>query len=283
MRARLATTAMNIEITILGSGTSTGVPMLGCACEACTSADPRDQRFRASILLRWAETSVVVDATPEFRLQMLRAGVPSLDALILTHNHADHVGGLDDLRQYTMGSSRRIPVYGPPEALCWVRHRFGYIWDSTQVGGGLPQIDLVPVVRPFALNGVTIVPVPVLHGVLRVYGYRIGDFAYLSDVSAIPERSMRLLAGLDLLVVDAVRYRPHRTHFNLEQAMAVSRRLGARRTLFTHMNHDFLHRKLAAELPDGMAPAYDGQVVRVQAPGMGWNSRRTPISAKRPG
>lgn len=257
--------SVEISFTILGSGTSTGVPMLACRCETCMSSDSRDKRLRASALLRWPGSTVVIDTTPEFRIQMLRAGAQSLDAVLLTHNHADHVNGLDDLRQFTFGSKRRIPVYGHPQTMGWVRHHFDYVWEATQVGGGLPKIDLIKVEAPFVVNGVRFTPIPVQHGVLTVYGYRVGDVAYISDVSAIPRESMSLLAGLDTLFLDAVRYRPHSTHFHVATAVEAAQRIGARQTYLTHLNHDLMHRSLEKELPAGIAPAHDGLVVRATA------------------
>jgi len=258
---RFTLPVMQIELTVLGSGTSTGVPMLACRCPACTSADPRDKRFRASALLCWQGATVVVDTTPEFRLQMLRANAHSLDAVLLTHNHADHVHGFDDLRSYTFGGKNPIPVYASEETLAWVRGHFRYIWEAKQIGGGLPRVELIPVSEPFDVCGVRIVPVPVKHGILDVYGYRIGDIAYISDVSHIPAESMELLRGVRSLFLDAVRYKPHATHFHLEAAIDAARRIGARQTYLTHLNHDFVHSRLARELPDGIAPAYDGLVV----------------------
>lgn len=253
-----------IEFTILGSGTSTGVPMLACDCETCMSGDSRDKRLRASALVRWPGSTVVIDTTPEFRIQMLRAHARALDAVLLTHNHADHVNGLDDLRQFTFGSQRRIPVYGHPRTMRWVRSHFDYVWEATQMGGGLPKIDLVPIDRPFTVNDVLFTPIPVRHGVLTVYGYRVGDVAYISDVSAIPEESMALLGGLDTLFLDAVRYRPHSTHFHVATAVDAAQRIGARQTYLTHLNHDLMHCRLVRELPAGVAPAHDGLTVRTR-------------------
>ena len=255
-----------IELNILGSGTSTGIPMLGCDCETCTSDDPQDRRFRSSLLLRWRDTVVVIDTTPEFRLQMLRARCQTLDAVLLTHCHADHVAGLDDVRPFSFGNSRPIPIYGNAETLNSIKKRFDYVWNAPQIGGGLPKIELRPVTEPFVIDQVEIVPVPVQHGIISIYGYRVGNMAYISDVSGIPESSMALLQGVEILIVDAVRYRPHATHFHLEAAIEASRAIGAKQTYFTHLNHDFLHRRLAAELPAGMAPAYDGLLLEAHAP-----------------
>lgn len=256
---------MDVEVTILGSGTSTGVPMPGCRCETCTSSDPRDQRYRASALLRWADTTLVIDTTPEFRLQVLRARVRTIDGVLLTHNHSDHIHGFDDLRSFTFGSSRKIPVWGTSDALAWMRSHFAYIWEATQIGGGLPKVELCPIDGPVEFRSLWVRPIPVKHGILDIYGYRVGDLAYLSDVSEIPQASMALLEGLNTLVLDAVRYRPHATHFHLDAAVEAARRIGAQRTYFTHLNHDFRHSRLAAELPAGMAPAYDGLVLQATA------------------
>lgn len=249
---------MSVRVTILGSGTSTGVPMLSCSCTACTSTDSRDRRLRSSLLISVAGRNVVIDTTPEFRIQMLRADVGSLDAVLLTHSHADHIQGFDDLRAFTMGTDKRIPVYGASHTLAHIREHFRYIWESEQVGGGVPQVDLRAVDAPFEVAGLAVEPIPVRHGCLDVFGYRFADCAYISDVSDIPESSMERLQGLKLLILDAVRYRPHSTHFHLEAAKQVARRLAPAKTVFTHLNHDFVHAELVEQLPAGMDAAYDG-------------------------
>lgn len=249
---------MSVRITMLGSGTSTGVPMLGCSCSACTSKDPRDWRLRSSLLISVDGRNAVIDTTPEFRIQMLRANVNALDAVLLTHSHADHIHGFDDLRAFTMGTDKRIPVYGAPHTLAYIREHFRYIWESEQVGGGVPQVDLRAIDTSFEVAGLTFEPIPVWHGRLAVFGFRFADCAYISDVSCIPDSSMDRLRGLKLLIIDAVRYRPHSTHFHLDAAQRVARRLAPAKTVFTHLNHDFLHAELINQLPADMDAAYDG-------------------------
>jgi phosphoribosyl 1,2-cyclic phosphate phosphodiesterase len=256
---------MRIRMTLLGTGTSVGVPMLGCDCPGCTSDDPRDNRWRASALLQWEGCTVVIDLTPEFRLQMLRAGVTSLDAVLLTHCHADHIHGLDDVRPYGFLRKDPIPFYADGHTSEHIRTHFPYIWSPRAQGGGIPRIELRPVAEPFPVGGVEIVPVPVLHGEMPILGFRVGDMAYLTDCSAIPETSLPLLEGVRTLFLDAVRYKPHPTHFHLDAAIDAARRVGAERTFFTHLNHDFVHAALERECPPGMAPAYDGMVVDVRA------------------
>lgn len=250
------------RLTFLGTGTSVGVPMVGCSCPACTSADPRDNRLRSSVLLEWHDGTsprvAVIDTTPELRLQLLRERVSRLDAVLITHNHADHIHGLDDVRPFCFRQDERIPVYGRDDTLAWTRQHYAYVWEAVEVGGGLPRIDLFPVREAFTVRGLPVTPLEVLHGQRPIYGYRFGNCAYISDVSQIPEETFRQLEGVDTLILDAVRYKPHKTHFHLEAAVAAARRVGARQTYFTHMNHDFLHGKLSDELPSGMAPAYDG-------------------------
>ena len=205
-----------ILILILGSGTSTGVPQVGCECETCRSTDPRDSRTRASIMFQWDDCTVVVDTTPEFRLQMLRERVARIDAVLFTHNHADHVHGLDDVRPYTYGMPAPLPVYAAPDTAEWIRHHFAYVWKAVQQGGGLPRIELRPVEGAFDIDGLRFTPLPVMHGVLPIYGYRVADFAYLTDVSDIPAETMALLDGVHTLVIGAVRYKPHATHCHVD-------------------------------------------------------------------
>lgn len=254
---------MNGILEILGSGTSVGVPMPACSCPGCLSSDPCDKRLRSSALLQYNGVNVVIDTTTDFRQQALRARMQRLDAVLLTHNHADHVMGLDDVRPFCFRQEGEIPFYGSEDCLRWVRGHFNYIWEAKQVGGGLPRIELNPVRggEAFDLFGARVTPLPVLHGELAIYGYRIGNLGYICDVSHIPDTTFALLAGIEYLIIDGLRTREHPTHFNFAQAIAAARRSGARRIWFTHISHDSLHAQLVAELPEGFAPAYDGMKI----------------------
>jgi phosphoribosyl 1,2-cyclic phosphate phosphodiesterase len=252
-----------MEVTFLGTGTSHGIPVIGCSCSICRSQDKRDRRSRASILIESDGSRILIDAAPELRLQALGAGLKHADAMLLTHAHADHVGGLDDLRIFSERSGRPFPIYGPATALAEVRRRFDYVFRSTQAGGGKPRLALRAVSGPFQAAGVKVQPIPAWHGRLRVYGYRVDGFAYLTDVSSIPRESYRLLTDLDVLVLDALRPAPHQTHFHLDRALAEADRIGARRTFFTHMCHLLGHTATEARLPKFVRLAYDGLQLKI--------------------
>jgi phosphoribosyl 1,2-cyclic phosphate phosphodiesterase len=247
-----------VHVTFLGTGTSTGVPVPTCTCEVCRSTDPRDARLRPSVLLRWDDVSVLVDTATDFRQQALRQGLMSLDAVFYTHAHADHIFGLDDLRMFNWRRGGAIPVYGSAITLAALRRTFWYVFEEVEAGGGKPLLELHEVRAEFALHGRTVVPVPLQHGRLPILGYRIGGFAYLTDVSAIPEASYALLGDLDVLVLSALRHRPHPTHLHLARALEEAARIGAARTLFTHIAHEVAHAAVAATLPPGVELAYDG-------------------------
>ena len=249
-----------MQITFLGTGTSHGVPMIGCECATCRSDDPCDRRLRPSIYIRADDgSSLLVDAGPDLRAQALTHRIHRVDAIVLTHGHADHILGLDDVRRYNSLMARPMPVFGDALTLDEIKRMFGYAFDpSTPKGGGIPQLELAVVGGPFTVGSLHVMPVPVWHGKRQILGLRLGRFAYLTDCNAIPDSSWDLLAGVEIVVIDALRQRPHPTHFSLDEAVAASRRIAARQTWFTHMCHDLPHAATNAQLPAGMALAYDG-------------------------
>jgi phosphoribosyl 1,2-cyclic phosphate phosphodiesterase len=252
------------KVTFLGTGTSHGVPMIGCDCAVCRSTDPHDRRWRTSIYLELPGVSILVDTSTDLREQALRFRVPRVDAILFTHSHADHVMGLDDVRRYNWLQGGGIPAYADAVTVGELTRTFHYIFaDDTPKGGGLPQIDLHPVSGPFVIGGHTIVPVPLMHGRRVVLGYRVGDFAYLTDCSAIPDASWLLLHGVRLLVVDALRDRPHPTHFSVAQALEAIERIGPTRAWLTHIAHDLPHAATCARLPAGVELAYDGLTLQI--------------------
>jgi len=247
-----------MRITFLGSGTSHGVPIIGCSCDVCRSQDPRNKRLRPSILVENEERHVLVDTTPDLRTQALRQGLTRVDAVLMTHTHADHVFGMDELRRFNDLMKAAIPVYGDERSLADIRRIFEYVFVPTQMGGGKPRLHLVPAPARFELCGLAVQAIPVLHGVLPILAYRFNDVAYVTDVSHIPPASMGQLLGLDILILDTVHPAPHATHFGLKQALEVITALGPRRAFLTHLSHKYDHAKTDAELPDRVRLAYDG-------------------------
>jgi len=253
---------LTTRLTILGSGTSHGVPMIGCPCAVCRSDDPRDRRTRPSAVFQYDGRTLLIDTSPELRLQCLACGIERVDALLYTHHHADHVTGLDDVRVFNQRQRQTLAAYGSRATLDRLRKMFPYAFEADpDYPSVIPKLDAQAIAAPFELFGRVITPVPYLHGGLEVLGYRMGDSAYCPDCNHIPDASRPLLAGLDTLVLDAVRHTPHPTHFHLEQAIEEARRIGARRTYFTHIAHEISHAATQATLPAGMFLAYDGLVV----------------------
>jgi phosphoribosyl 1,2-cyclic phosphate phosphodiesterase len=251
------------RFTMLGSGTSSGVPVIGCDCAVCRSTDPRNRRTRAGILLELPGGNLVIDTSPDFREQALRHRIRRVDGVLFTHPHADHVFGLDDLRIFNFLQRAPIACFGSASTMGRLREVFAYAFDDSPEGGGKPKLDFRAVREPFDWIGERIVPVPVMHGDMEVFGYRIGGFACVTDVSRIPDEAYEALAALDLLVLSALRYRPHPTHFSIAEAVEVALRIGAKRTLFTHIAHDVDHTRLEVELPPGIEIGHDGLVVEL--------------------
>ncbi len=249
-----------MKITILGSGTSHGIPVIGCRCDVCRSMDLRDKRTRSSILVEKNHAQILVDTSTDFRIQALREGINRLDAIIITHAHADHICGLDDTRSLTW--DKPLPLYASQFVADEIRTRFDYIFRDLQTGGGKPKIDLrITDGDTMNIEGIEVLPIPVKHGDLDITGYRFSNFAYITDCSHISKESYRLLKGVDTLVIGALRYKPHTTHFSISEALEASEKIGARRTWFTHLCHDVCHAALSKELKDGVNPAYDGMVL----------------------
>lgn len=251
--------AAALKITVLGSGTSVGVPTIGCHCSVCTSPDPRDNRLRPSILVSYGGRNVLVDTTPDFRTQALRARIERVDAIVFTHSHADHLMGLDDVRPFNFRQSGAIPIYAAPDTMAAIKRCFPYIFDTAERNTHVPKLE--PRLldgSAFDLFGQEFLPVPITHGSQTIYGFRFGGAAYLTDHSEIPETSMQLLHGLDVLFLDALRYKPHPTHSTVERSLKTVELLAPRRTFFTHICHDLGHERAESMLPPHVRLAYDG-------------------------
>lgn len=243
-----------------------GVPQIGCDCDTCRSSDPRDRRYRTAALIQNGATTILIDTPPELRLQLLRAGVGDVDAVLYTHLHADHVHGIDDLRTISNQRTAPLPLYGPRETIDHIRHRFGYIFDPgvvPLVGTSKPRLEAKAIEAevPLQIGQITVVPLKFRHGHETVFGYRFGKIAYVTDVEEVPIQMNEHLHDLDVLVLSALWWRPHPTHLSIPEAIATSRRLGVRRTLLTHLTHETSHAELEARLPAGVEAGWDGMVV----------------------
>jgi phosphoribosyl 1,2-cyclic phosphate phosphodiesterase len=257
-----------MRLTFLGTGTSFGVPQIGCTCAVCGSKDPRDKRTRSGAILEDAGSTILIDTPPELRLQLLEGGFSRIDAVVYTHEHADHINGIDDLRVFSVRRPMPLPIYGPVETLERVRSSFTYIFDDTvrpYEGTSKPRLSLHPTEpdRPVQIAGVEVLPLSFQHGHLRVFGYRFGSLAYITDVKEIPESAHDRLRDLEVLVLNALWWRPHPTHLSISEAVDTARSLGARRTYLTHLTHETGHAELENQLPPGVFPAYDGLAVEV--------------------
>ncbi|HBG00755.1 MAG TPA: MBL fold metallo-hydrolase [Firmicutes bacterium] len=251
-----------MEITFLGTGTSHGVPVITCNCNVCQSGDPKNKRTRSSLWVRDKGTGILIDTATEFRLQALKANIQRVDGVLYTHCHADHVFGFDDLRVFSKLTNKSIPVYGNEPTILELRDVFSYVFRETQEGGGKPQVETIVVEHSFQVQDLLVQPIPVLHGLLPIFGYRLGKLAYITDCSYIPPSSLEMLQDLDILIFGVIRHEPHPTHMHVEQAVDLARTLRAKRTYFTHISHLLEHEELSKVLPEGIFLAYDGLTIQ---------------------
>ncbi|NOT64944.1 MAG: MBL fold metallo-hydrolase [Methylotenera sp.] len=248
-----------MQITMLGVGSSAGTPMIGCACATCTSSNPRNKRTRCSSVIQLDNgKNILIDTGPDLRQQALREGLTQVDAVLYTHTHADHLHGIDDLRGFCQIQRSQIPLYGSPAAMAHIIEKFGYTLREPSNYWDLPVLKVNPISAPFELFNQSIIPIPLLHGNSEVYGYRIGDIAYLTDVSAIPESSLALLQGLKVLLLDCLRVAEHFTHINLVQSLKYADLIQADSTYLIHMTHELEFAALSAALPNNVYVGYDG-------------------------
>ena len=257
-----------MQLTMLGVGSSAGTPMLGCKCDTCSSDDSRNNRTRCSSLIQLNNGKVIlIDTGPDLRNQALRERLTHIDAVLYTHTHADHLHGIDDLRAFCQLQRSQIPLYGSPEAMAHIADKFGYTLREPSHFWDLPVLKINPINRPFEIFNQTVTPIPLKHGNSEIYGYRIGDIAYLTDVSAISERSLAMLTGLKLLLLDCLRYTTHYTHINLEQSLQYACQIKAESTYLIHMTHELEYIELSAQLPKNIYVGYDGLKITVDSVG----------------
>jgi phosphoribosyl 1,2-cyclic phosphate phosphodiesterase len=256
-----------VRLIFLGTGTSFGVPQIGCGCAVCHSADPRDRRTRCGVVIQAPNgTTLLVDTPPELRLQLVAAGIASVDAVLFTHEHADHIHGIDDLRAFSIRRATPLPLYAEATTFATLEARFPYIFDDgfrplpeTTRPEGAKHV-IIPGV-PFEVQGTSVLPIAVPHGRVSVVGFRVGDLAYITDAKTLPDTALEALAGVRVLILNALLRTPHPTHLSISEAVTMAQRVGAERTFLTHLTHENFHADLAAELPSGIAPAHDGLVV----------------------
>jgi phosphoribosyl 1,2-cyclic phosphate phosphodiesterase len=257
-----------VRLRFLGTGTSFGIPQVGCGCDVCRSSDPRDQRFRSAALVEAEGSSILIDTPPELRLQLIRAEVERVDAVLYTHEHADHIAGIDDLRAFSVQSGQPLPVYGPAATMARLARAYKYIFDDDVrpvPGTSKPRLagHVLDAGRVTQVAGLPVLPLEFQHGPMQVFGYRIGPLAYITDTKEVPAAAFPALQGVRVLVLNALWWRSHPTHLSIPEAIAVAQQVGAPRTFLTHLTHETGHAALAAELPPGIAPAFDGLVVEV--------------------
>jgi len=253
---------VRVELTFTGTGTGHGVPVIGCDCPVCTGGDPRNRRLRCGAVLRFAGVTVAIDTPPDMRTQMLAAGVTSIDAVLYTHEHADHIHGIDDLRRFNQIAKGPLAAYAPPGCARALRERFRYATGGAGTDPVIaPALEVIDATGPFEIGGVTVTPVPLVHGEIDTAGYRVGGLAYLTDLKELPAASRDLVRGVDLLVLDALRPAEHPMHLSFDEALGLARELSPRRTYLTHMTHNVDYAAVEPTLPEGVHLAYDGLTV----------------------
>ncbi len=255
-----------MKVIILGCATSTGVPIIGCVCSVCNSHDPKNERTRCSVLVRTKNKNILIDTSPDLRIQAFAHEITRIDAVLYTHSHADHTHGIDELRTYNFVNKMVIPCYGDPQTVSNIKANFKYIFDGSYSAGGKPKLVISAINGDIDLFGLKINPIEINHADWIIYGYRIGNMAYLTDCSGIPDASLKELIGLDLLIIDALRYNPHPAHLSVDQAIEIIRMLSPREAVFTHMGHELDYNTLSKKLPQGIKPAYDGMEFELDDP-----------------
>ena len=250
-------------IKFLGTGTSHGIPVVGCNCKTCTSNNPKNKRMRSSIFIQEKNNDMLIDTSPELRLQMLANDITNIDLVLFTHAHADHIMGFDDLRVINWLKGESVPCYGNKDTMNKIRNIFDYIFDPLQVGGGIPQVTLNTIKSEFEYNNLLITPLEVKHGKLDVLGFKIKNMAYITDCSFIPENTFKKLKNIDLLIIDALRFEEHPTHMNLKEAIEVVKKINPKKAYFTHISHEMEHKETNKKLPENMELAYDGLILKV--------------------
>ena len=249
---------MNLKLTFLGTGTSQGVPVIACNCKVCTSSDTRDNRLRTSVLIQIENQRIIIDAGPDFRSQVLRSGIQQLDAILFTHQHRDHIAGLDDVRSFNFVQKKAMPIYGNEMVIQQIKREFHYIFESNYPG--IPQLEIHQIDNnPFSLDGLSIIPIKVLHHKLPVFGFRIKDLTYITDANSIPEAEHKKILGTKTLVINALQREDHLSHFTLDEALEVIDKLQPEKAYLTHISHKMgLHQAVSEELPANVELAYDG-------------------------
>ena len=252
-----------MKICFLGTGTSHGVPMIGCECTVCRSSSKYNKRLRSSVLVSVSGLNILIDTSTDLRQQCLKYNITAVDGILFTHHHVDHIFGLDDTRPFNYKKKDRIKCFGNDLTIDNLRRVYSYIFDYPEIAGGVPMVELIPVSKPFVIEGIQVMPITIMHGKMPIFAYRIGDFVYATDCSDIPNDSMDMFKGCKVVVLDCLREKPHPTHFHLDQAISVAQEIGAKATYFTHISHQMDHEEVTKKLPENIYLAYDSLTVSV--------------------